>query len=285
MEQLVNGHASNSLAVGVAVAPAAPVSEDTGVADSLSPSQVGSFIRCPAAWYYRTVLGLPDPVNANRALGIAVDDALTENYRQKIETREDLETEGVVALYRSSWAAQQDAIEYQDKEDPKAIGEKGVELVRLYMDKAAPTIQPIAVQQRLAGMIGGVRVNARLDLLDETGQIHDYKVAAKTPSDIDQMYRMNVTTYARLEPRASGFVRLDTLTKTKEPKLITQAWKVEEPDNKAIDALYPLVQAAARSGYYVPARASMFCSRTGCGHWRVCEKDFGGKVRGAGDGE
>ncbi|MCW5980336.1 MAG: hypothetical protein KIT09_19785 [Bryobacteraceae bacterium] len=48
--------------------------------------------------------------------------------------------------------------EFRGDEDPKALGRLGEELVRKYMDEAAPLVQPAAVELDVAGEIGGVQV-------------------------------------------------------------------------------------------------------------------------------
>ena len=47
---------------------------------------------------------MKDPQNGNLALGRAVHASLTQNFRQKIETREDLPVSGVLALFQEAWA-------------------------------------------------------------------------------------------------------------------------------------------------------------------------------------
>ena len=45
--------------------------------------------------------------------------------------------------------------------------------------------------------------------------------------------------------------------------------------------MYRLVQDAMRGGLYVPHRAAALCSRKHCAFWRVCEREFGGKISAA----
>jgi len=59
-------------------------------------------------WWFKYGLKVPDPSTANLALGRAVHSALGENFAQKVDTREDLPTEGVVALFREAWENERD---------------------------------------------------------------------------------------------------------------------------------------------------------------------------------
>jgi len=79
-----------------------------GIADRLSPSQVSTFLDCQAKWYFQKVIGLPEIVISNLSLGSAVHAALAENFRQKIETKEDLAVAGVQALFTEAWTTVKD---------------------------------------------------------------------------------------------------------------------------------------------------------------------------------
>src|SRR5712671_8011685 len=80
--------------------PAADVC--TSSSEALSPSQVRCFMDCQMRWWFKYGLKVPDPATANMALGRTVHSALGENFAQKVDTREDLPTEGMVALFSRS---------------------------------------------------------------------------------------------------------------------------------------------------------------------------------------
>jgi hypothetical protein len=68
--------------------------------DVLSPSQVRTFSDCEVRWFYQHLLGLPDPPTATMALDHAIRTALMTNFRYKVESKADIQTEGVVGLFR-----------------------------------------------------------------------------------------------------------------------------------------------------------------------------------------
>ena len=78
----------------------------TDPAPVLSPSQVRCFFDCPARWWFKYGLQLPERKNSSLALGLAVHQALEVNFREKLETQEDLETTGVVIVFREAWMEQ-----------------------------------------------------------------------------------------------------------------------------------------------------------------------------------
>jgi hypothetical protein len=67
--------------------------------DVLSPSGASQFLGCGFKWFCRHVLKLSDPKTGALLQGSCVHAALEENFRQKIETKEDLPTAGVKAIY------------------------------------------------------------------------------------------------------------------------------------------------------------------------------------------
>ena len=50
----------------------------------LSPSQVRCFFDCPARWWFKYGLQLPERKNSSLVLGLAVHQALEVNFRQKV---------------------------------------------------------------------------------------------------------------------------------------------------------------------------------------------------------
>jgi hypothetical protein len=233
---------------------------------------------CQMRWWFKYVLKYADPPTGKMALGRAVHAALAQNFAQKVETQEDLPVTGVVALFRDAWARERDETEFRDDEDPAESGACGEALVSKYMDQAAPLIEPAALEMRVEGTIGGIRVQGWIDLLDVSGRIIDLKTAARKPSGIESDYKFQIATYAQLTPGASGEARLDTLVKTKTPALVTQNFRVTEQDLLATEKLYPLAQQSMQSDRFMPNRLSLTCSRRNCSFWRHCEREWGGEV-------
>jgi hypothetical protein len=108
----------------------------------LSPTQVRAFLNCSARRWFKYGLDEPEIRNSALALGSAVHQALEANFREKVITKEDLDTLGVVALFREAWHHQADEAEFWDDVEPAEIRKLGEQLVARYMDEAAPWIQP-----------------------------------------------------------------------------------------------------------------------------------------------
>jgi hypothetical protein len=103
------------------------------------------FQDCQIRWRFKYGLKVPDAPTGNMALGRAVYSALCENFAQKVDTRADLPTPGVVALFREAWANEREQTEFRDEEDPKEVASTGESLVTKYMDYLAPAIDPAVV--------------------------------------------------------------------------------------------------------------------------------------------
>jgi hypothetical protein len=229
--------------------------------DVLSPSQVRTFSDCEVRWFYEHLLGLPDPPTATMALHNAIRTALMRNFRYKVESKTDIQTEGVVGLFRRAWTQQRTTANFCENEVPEAIGKSGEALVRIYMHEVAPQIRPAAVERPLHGVLSSVRIRAQIDLMDVDGTIIDVRTAQAAPARVDHMQRFEWTTCSRLAGKPSGMVRSDILVTGNTPQLITQTWAVSAADVQWTDALYPLAQEAMRRGYYMPNRNSIHCSR------------------------
>jgi hypothetical protein len=248
-----------------------------GIADVLTPVQVRVFSDCEMRWFYEHLLAVPDPPTASMALDGAIRAALLTNFRHKLQCKEDLQTEAVVELFQRAWQKQQAS--FCDDEHLDRIAGIGEELVRIYMRRAAPPIQPVAIEQRtMRGVLASVRIQAQFDILDEDGMIIAINTARNAPSSIAAMHRFELTTCYRLADGASGVIRSDTLVNSENPHCACQVWEINEADIQLTDAIYPVAQEAMRRGYYMPNRGSVHCSRHQCPHWRRCEQDFGGVV-------
>ncbi len=264
------------------------VVEDSSIGALLSPSQVRAWSDCAAKWMFKYLLGLPDPPNANLALGRAVHVPIGENYRQKATTRTDLPADAAVAIFRDAWALEIQEAALRD-DDPAELGAMGAFMVAQYISEVAPLIQPAiierdgekvpAVELEVSGTIAGVQVRGRIDVMAEDGLIDDVKTASKSPSGIADDRRFQLATYTQLVPGASGRGRIDTLTKTKTTKLVSQTFDVTPDDLRQTATLYPMAQDGMRSGLYMPNRNSMLCSRRNCPFWQACEREFGGHVK------
>ncbi|MFN7998326.1 MAG: PD-(D/E)XK nuclease family protein [Bryobacteraceae bacterium] len=259
--------------------PGPALTTEPAVVSVLSPSQVRCFLDCPARWWFKYGLQLPERKNSSLALGLAVHQALEVNFREKIETREDLETTGVLMVFREAWMEQVPQTDFMPDESQGDLRRLGERLVAKYMDEVAPRVEPAAVELDVRGQIAGIPVRGRVDILDVEGRLIDFKTASRRPSTVSSDYAFQLATYQQLTPGASGEVRIDSLVKTQTVQIVQQAYTVDDSDIRATQVLYPMAQKAMGSGMYCPNRQSMLCSQKHCSFWKNCEQEFGGRIR------
>ncbi len=163
--------------------------------DVLSPSQASGFLSCSAAWAFKYILKLADPPTGARTQGSAIHEALGANFAQKIDTKRDLPAAGVQAIYRKAW---DDLVsgnvpsrhgkpalptEFRPDEDPDTLKAQGEALTLKYLDEAAPSIDPAAVELPVVGRIGEVLTRGYIDLLD---------VKAESPPGSDNLLLIRI---------------------------------------------------------------------------------------------
>src|SRR3954447_10139618 len=151
-----NGHAAMYQPEVPSGAPSLKSEDD--LARVLSPTQVNTYLDCSARWWYKHALRLPERKSSNLGIGIAFHDSVMENFRQKLDTKEDLPETGTRMLFRACWESIKHGLELAPGENADDLAEMGEALVEEYMSKVAPRIEPAAVEQPVAGMIGGVNV-------------------------------------------------------------------------------------------------------------------------------
>ena len=252
------------------------VREELG--ELLSPSQVNTYLTCPAKWCFRYLVGLTEPTTGALALGKAFHAALATNFRRKLTSGRDMHEAEAREVFDVEWILASDEAELRDDEDAGELATTGEALVAAYLREAACSIAPLGVEQPVEGRIAGVKVRGVVDVLDANGRVVDFKTASKRPNGIPAEHGLQLTTYAMITPGASGSCRLDTVTKTKTVQVIQQAYEVGDEDRRFAEKLYPMVQDSIRDGLYPPHRGSSLCSRRYCGYWRECEREFGGRV-------
>ncbi len=245
----------------------------------LSPTQARTFLGCSARWWFKYGLSLPELKTSSLAFGLAMHRALEINFRQKLESKEDLETAGMVTIFRDCWGEQVGQAVFREDESPRDLAKLGERLIAKYMDEVAPRIEPAAVEMDVQGEIAGVPVRGRIDLLDVEGRLVDIKTACRRPSCVPWDYAFQLATYRQITPGASGEARLDTLVKTNAVQLVQHSYVVDDADLRATQVLYPFIRESIRNGLYLPNRDSVLCSRRHCPFWQHCQEEYGGTVQ------
>lgn len=252
-----------------------------------SPSQLTMFLRCSAAWKYRYIDGLKIPPASAMILGTSYHAGLETNYKQKIGSMRDMPVKDVLdATSTQLDTLFRDEVAWTDEERSKGLmnvkGElkdKVIGLVSTYQSEKSPYIQPESVEKEFKIEFENVdyEMIGRIDLIDIQGNIRENKTSGVTPSQISSDHKLQGTLYAISENKKN--VVFDYAVKTKTPKIITHEFKPDDSEKQFALKLTSLVDAAAKSGVYLPNRNNFMCSKSQCGFWQKCLQEFKGSIK------
>src|SRR5271165_5731290 len=170
------------------------------IAEVLSPSQVSQFLNCPAKWMFRYLLDLKEPGTAALPICRAFHETIAHNFRQKAETAHDLPVAECLHCFRKALGPQLEEAKLQKGEHPMELLELGETMVTKYIEDAAPLVRPAAVESRVSGVIGGVKVSGLGDLLDNERRMIDAKRALKPLKGNGQEQHLQLTSYVMITP-------------------------------------------------------------------------------------
>jgi RecB family exonuclease len=243
----------------------------------LSPSQASTFLSCQARWYFRYMVGLPDPAGGGAVRGKAVHSVIEYAMRAKM-AGVVLEAGALLDAWDAAWDQAAEGAEFQSCDDIEALKVSGAKLAEKYLAEAAPAIEPAAVEVPLSGTIAGIPVRGVADLVTTDGTVIDIKTASRKPSGLAADHALQLATYAALVPGASGETRIHTLVGTKEPQLVQIKHTPGEAGKRLAERIYPLVAEGISGGLFLPNRSSSMCSQRYCSFWQECTREFGGIV-------
>jgi putative RecB family exonuclease len=245
--------------------------------DYFSFTQVNMFLRCAMQYQFRYVEGLKVPPSGAMTLGWAVDDGLSENYRQKIVTHEDLVVSDVVGLYEEAFDGRKDETDWRD-DDPGVLKDEGVGLVKVYYDEVCPTVQPVEVQETVHVTLDGIEKDFVVipDIIDDREQIRDIKTSAKSPAkgalDKDMQPTAQALGYRVKNEKPEKNIRFDWAVRTKKPKVVSLETARTEEDIGAFLWRIGQVNAAIEKEQFFPTNpTNWWCSEKWCGYWFQCE--------------
>jgi CRISPR/Cas system-associated exonuclease Cas4 (RecB family) len=185
-----------------------------------SPTQVSSFMKCPRQYYYTYREGLIIPPSGGMLLGKSCHFGFQKNYEQKKESKEDLPLDTIMDIYGQSFEDNVKAWEIIDWKEslqsgrtwetidrkPADVKDEGYRIIKLYREKIAPAIQPLAIEQRIEldlktgvvfnGTTDTIKYVGYIDLVKQGDQIIDHKIRKKFPSADEVRDSLQLTSYA-----------------------------------------------------------------------------------------
>lgn len=247
----------------------------------ISPSQINLILDCSAKYMFRYIFGIRPPMRSFAARGKAVHRGLEYNYRQKIETHEDLPLSEVQDAASDAFDSMLAEVQWDEDEDPGKFKDQTIELVSFYHQEVAPTIQPVMVEQPVLLEIPETEfvIKGIIDLVDSNGYIRDTKTKNATPPQktVDSCLQLTIYAmgYRQLTGKIEAGVMLDNLVSLKKgPKYVPLISHRTDRDIKRLTNIARAVINCIKGGAYVPNPNSNMCSETKCDFWKICQETF-----------
>lgn len=251
--------------------------ETHAVQDHVSVSQIRMYLRCPAQYYFRYVLGLKIPPPGAAVLGRAVHRGLEFYFREKLACPEGPPIGEVLEAFDAAFEAERQDADWRD-DDPAKAKDDGVRLLRLHHEDVARHLVPAAVERRVEIPLAGTTLLGFIDLETCGGLIVDHKTVARTPPENKAQEDVQLSAYAlaylAVHERLPAGVRLDFLVRGKQPKIVTRPAVRTMRDVERFAKLASGVAAAIRAGVFYPNPDSFMCTPGSCGYWEECHRTF-----------
>jgi RecB family exonuclease len=245
----------------------------------LSFTQLNMFLRCPRQYEYRYVLGQKIPPSGAMVQSRAWHRALEYNYRQKIESDQDLPLSDMQDYFVSEFDSNlsSEEIAFQPDERPGALKDQGTVIVATHHTEIAPSVHPAIVEEQFTVDLGDdfpFSLTGIWDLIERDGTIVDNKAYGKTPRQEDLDKDLQFSTYSlayralyhRTEPR----LRMDAVVKNVKPKAVQLYTQRSNSSCQWLLRLIEQVGMAITAGTYYPNPNGWHCSPTYCGFWNQC---------------
>lgn len=252
--------------------------------ESISQSMLGMFLRCPAQFERRYIIGeiIPPGIAARR--GSATHKAAQINHEQKLQSKEDMIVNDLQDVARDHYVK---LIKEEGVFIPKeTVGEKekllaegldaAVRLTKLYREELAPSIYPVLVEQKLSIDAGlDVPITGIIDVLTEDNDLEDMKTSDKSKPAGEAENSLQLTFYSGLVYHRTGKwprkTNLRILVNNATPKLQTLESSRGPRDWERLIERIRFVLMQIRVGIFPPADPNSWsCTPKFCGYWFTC---------------
>lgn len=246
---------------------------------SFSISAINLYLKCPAAYYYRYIMGLRTPPRSYMMFGTSLHAGIAHSYRKKIESQQDLPLGEVKEFFSADWDYQKGKILWEPGEDASKLKDEGVKLLEIYQTEVAPKIQPEIVEEMFEIKFDGVEYTFKgiIDLVDKTsGMVIDHKTTSKAPSAINVHKDLQLTAYSLGNRVRTGRVEkgmaFDYLIRGRAPKIVRMETSRSQADIDRFLRMLAMVATSIKEGRFYPNASHPYCSPKFCPFWDgLCE--------------
>lgn len=245
----------------------------------ISPSQINTYLRCPAQYYFRYIKGLIMPPSASLTKGKAVHAGNEFNYRQKIESKTDLPVSRVLDYTASAFDEFAQETDFEGKDKGKEL-DSTIQLTKLYHEEVAPSVQPVAVEEKVEVSFDNTEYTllGYIDVLDDNGNIRDTKTTGRTPSEETIANSLQLSAYSlahrQLTGKEENSIVLDYLVSTKQPKLVQFKAKRSQQEIDRFLKIMGIVAHNISCQNFYPNPTNQLCNPKACGYWNTCKGEW-----------
>lgn len=242
-----------------------------GVVRHLSASSIGMYLRCPRQYWYRYIIGKRIPPGGALVQGLSVHKAAERGMLEKIADGRNPSPSACM-----EWAASEANRILTEEEHIVAKAERGgivdfsVRIANCWATTLAPIVEPKVVEQDFDVRIADTKVIGRIDVVDTSGRVIDWKTASRAPSKSDQDLTPQTMIYAHVTDAPVSYrymVGLKTQIKTVD--LDIEGTELERA--KALtEELVSDVADAIGLGVFPRNTQGWHCSPKMCGYYARC---------------
>jgi len=249
---------------------------DSQATESFSVSKLKCYLRCPAVYYYRYILGLHAPPTSNMMLGSAVHAAIEFNYRKKLESGKDLPLGDVKEFFTANFNYSKGQVLWEPGEVPGKVMDEGVRMLELYHTELAPTITPTLVEQVFQVRFENCRIVFKgiIDLVTDGSLIVDHKTSGRTPTAESIDKDLQATAYSLglryMRKTIETGIAFDYIIRCKQPKIVRFNTSRTQADIDNFLKLLGQVMTSVQAGIFYPNSTGQFCSAKMCQFWDEC---------------
>jgi len=255
----------------------------------ISQSRLGMLGKCPEQYRRRYEENEIIPPGVAMARGVGVHGAAKGNFRQKIESHEDLPTQDIIDIAVSEFdRVLKRGVRFTPEEESRGaevvIGETRdttAGLATVFAEEVAPAYQPEMVEQKQRIVLPEAPFDlvAILDLMTTDGYVVDLKTSSKSPGLYDADQSEQLTFYALVYKALKGElpvgVSLEVLVETPAQK---KRYRKALHSTRTIGDLTALVNRINMAvklidaGVFIPTNPSnWWCDSRWCGYFNTCK--------------
>ena len=192
----------------------------------LSPSQIGTFLKCPRSWALSYIEGKKRRTAARMFQGIFVHNGVEAVLKARLATGTLPPSAMALDAFSDAFDTSKHLIEDWEGDEPGSVKDVGIKCTEAYYDEAAQHATPIAIEKTITTIIRSADGKLRLPIL---GRIDSIQVQAHS----EQEYQ-DVRAAVLADPKAP----VSKPRRINDLKVVTDKWSEADLANDLQFALY-----------------------------------------------